>query len=183
MNTNLRSMSMSDYCQNELSVSKMHEETNTRMYDRNIPSQMLQPYLDVRPVMTKYSYFPIVDPRRELKVPLQQMPVFNPHKVFNPGNTQSPWSGFASNINLESELRNQIYALQSCSQSVYVPTSKSDLYTYQFQPKGVAQTHGLLFEHPQFLNKSPPSDPKIIGSQMFMNSTRVPIKDMKFPKC
>ena len=36
-------------------VSKMHEQTNTRIYDRNIPSQMLQPYLDVRPVMTKYS--------------------------------------------------------------------------------------------------------------------------------
>jgi hypothetical protein len=145
-------MSQTDYCQNEISVAKMHQETNTRIYDRNIPSQMLQPYLDVRPVMTKYSYFPIVDPRRELKVPLQQMPVFNPHTMFNPGNTQSPWSGFASNINLESELRNQIYALQSCSQSVYVPNSNSDLYTYQFQPKAISQSHGLLFEQPQFLN-------------------------------
>ena len=61
--------------------------------------------------MTKYSYFPIVDPRRKLNTPLQQMPVFNPHTTFNPGNTQSPWSGFASNINIESELRNQILEL------------------------------------------------------------------------
>ena len=49
-------------------VSKIHEQTNTRIYDRNIPSQMLQPYLNVRPVMTKYSHFPIVDPRKELNV-------------------------------------------------------------------------------------------------------------------
>ena len=58
------------YKQSDPCNSKIHEETNTRIYDRNIPSQMLQPYLDVRPVMTKYSYFPIVDPRKELTVPL-----------------------------------------------------------------------------------------------------------------
>jgi hypothetical protein len=164
-----------NHCQSqtEESVVKMHQETNTRIYDRNIPSQMLQPYLDVRPVMTKYSYFPIVDPRRNVKTKLQQMPVFNPHKVFNPGNTQSPWSGFASNINLESELRNQIYALQSCSQAVYVPNSNSDLYMYNFQPKPVQQTHQLLFEKEKLHAFNPNPNPKIIGSQMFMNPTRI----------
>ena len=96
------------YSQSEECVSKIHQQTNTRIYDRNIPSQMLQPYLDVRPVMTKYSYFPIVDPRKEISVKLQQQPTFNTQTTFNPGNTQSPWSGFASNINTESELRNQI---------------------------------------------------------------------------
>jgi hypothetical protein len=40
-------------------VADIHNITNMRIYDRNIPSQMLQPYIDVRPVMTKYSYFPI----------------------------------------------------------------------------------------------------------------------------
>ena len=120
-------MKNNSYKQSEACNSKMQEQTNTRISDRNIPSQVLQPYLDVRPVMTKYSYFPIVDPRKELNVKLHVAPTFNPRKIFNPGNTQSPWSGFASNINLESELRNQIYALQSCSQSVYVPNSKSDL--------------------------------------------------------
>jgi hypothetical protein len=92
------------YLQNNECVSKIHEQTNTRIYDRNIPSQLLQPYLDVRPVMTKYSYFPIVDPRRELDTKLMQMPTYNVHTIFNPGNTQSPWSGFASNVNVESEL-------------------------------------------------------------------------------
>jgi hypothetical protein len=96
-------------------VSEIHNQTNTRIYDRNIPTQPLQPYLDVRPVMTKYSFLPIVDPRKELNVNLKQLPTFNQRTTFNPGNTQSPWSGFASNINTESELRNQIYALQKCS--------------------------------------------------------------------
>ena len=36
------------YSQGEGCVSKIHQETNKRIYDRNIPSQMLQPYIDVR---------------------------------------------------------------------------------------------------------------------------------------
>jgi len=172
-----------NYCQSEFSVAKMHNETNTRIYDRNIPSQMLQPYLDVRPVMTKYSYFPIVDPRRKLNTPLQQMPVFSPHTTFNPGNTQSPWSGFASNINTESELRNQIYALQSCSQAVYVPNSNSDLYKYTFQPKPAPQAHGLLFEKTNFDSFNPNPDPAIIGSQLFMNPTRAQVKETTKSMC
>lgn len=165
---------------NEICVKKMHEQTNTRIYDRNIPSQMLQPYLDVRPVMTKYSYFPIVDPRKQVNVPLQQMPTYNPHKVFNPGNTQSPWSGFASNINRESELRNQVYALQKCSQSVYVPNSSSDLYNYSFQPKQspLSETHNLLFEKNNFCDFNPNPSPNSVGAGMFFNSTRTQIRDL-----
>jgi len=125
-NNNVNSDNMKNEC-----VSEIHNTTNRRIYDRNVPSQMLQQYIDVRPVMTKYSYLPIVDPRKEVDVRMKQYPTFNPHTVFNPGNTQSPWSGFASNINTESELRNQIYALQKCSQSVYVPSSNSDLYEYK----------------------------------------------------
>ena len=163
--------------------SKMQEQTNTRIYDRNIPSQVLQPYLDVRPVMTKYSYFPIVDPRKELTVPLQIAPTFNPHQVFNPGNTKSPWSGFATNVNVESELRNQIYALQRCSQSVYVPNSSSDLYNYGFTPKKTAQSHSLLFEKEHFSEFNPNPDTNTVGSGIFMNSTRTQVRDMTKQKC
>ena len=168
---------------NQLNVSKIHEETNTRIYDRNIPSQMLQPYIDVRPVMTKYSYFPIVDPRKNNSVPLTVQPTFNPHAVFNPGNTTSPWSGFASNVNTESELRNQIYALQKCSQSVYVPSSKSDLYNYGFTPKPTPQSHSLLFEKDSFSQFNPNPDSKTVGAGMFFNSTRVQVRDMTKQSC
>jgi len=84
----------------QLCNSQIQKETNTRIYDRNVPSQMLQPYLDVRPVMTKYSYFPIVDPRKPITVPIEQLPIFNINKTFNPGNTTSPWSGFINTLDL-----------------------------------------------------------------------------------
>ena len=174
---------MNNCNQKQESVSKIQQQTNTRIYDRNIPSQMLQPYLDVRPVMTKYSYLPIVDPRKATSVPLIVQPTFSPHTVFNPGNTESPWSGFASKINLESELRNQIYALQKCSQAVYVPSSNSDLYNYSFTPNTSYQSHSLLFQKDNFQPFNPNPDAKIVGTDMFFNSTRVQVRDMTKQKC
>lgn len=162
------------------SVSKMHEQTNTRIYDRNIPSQMLQPYLNVRPVMTKYSHFPIVDPRKELNVKLDQMTTYNSQTIFNPGNTKSPWSGFVSNVNLESELRNQVFALQKCDQAVYVPGSNSDLYKYSYNQNNSiqSQTHSLLFQKDFFCDFDPNPDNKIVGSSIFYNSTRTQVKEI-----
>ena len=174
---------MNNCNQKQESVSKIQQQTNTRIYDRNIPSQMLQPYLDVRPVMTKYSHLPIVDPRKPINVPLIAQPTFTPHTVFNPGNTKSPWSGFASKINLESELRNQIYALQKCSQAVYVPSSNSDLYNYGFTPNTSSQSHPLLFQKENFKLFDPNPNAKIVGSNMFFNSTRSQVKDITKQKC
>jgi hypothetical protein len=159
-------------------VSNIHKETNKRIYSRNVPSQMLQPYIDVRPVMTKYSYFPIVDPRKNINVALQQMPTYNIHQTFNPGNKQSPWSGYATNVNVESELRNQIYAIQKCSQSVYVPSSKSDLYDYHFQTQTQHNPHELLFQNNVFETFNPNPAPEICGSGLFYNNTRCQVKDM-----
>lgn len=174
---------MNNSNQSQESISKIHQQTNARISDRNIPSQMLQPYLDVRPVMTKYSYLPIVDPRKANTVPLTVQPTFSTRAVFNPGNSESPWSGFASNVNVESELRNQIYALQKCSQAVYVPSSNSDLYNYGFTPNTSSQSHTLLFQKDHFNSFNPNPDAKIVGSDMFFNSTRVQVRDMTKQKC
>lgn len=174
-------INMDKRCQ-QYATEKVHNETNQRIYDRNIPSQMLQPYLDARAVSTKYSLLPIVDPRKELSVPMTQMPIYNSQKVFNPGNSQSPWSGFASSVNVESELRNQIYALQKCSQSVYVPDSKSDLYQSSFRPqKSVHQPFQELFKREQFSEFNP--NVENIGQGLFLNSTRTQIKDLPNNSC
>lgn len=159
-------------------VSEIHNQTNRRIYERNIPSQPLQPYLDVRPVMTKYAYLPIVDPRKPIQTPLIQLPTYNVHQVFNPGNAQAPWSGFASNVNVESELRNQIYALQKCSQSVFVPSSKSDLYDYRFQTKTQPNPHSLLFQTDSFQAFQPNPAPSVCGVNLFNNNTRCQIKEL-----
>jgi hypothetical protein len=169
-------LSSSDSC------SKTNNEINKRIYDRNLPSQFLQPYLSVRPVMTKYSFMPIVDPRAPINVPLVQQPVYNVHNVFNPGNTQSPWSGFASNINKESMLRNQVFALQECSQSVYVPSSNSDLYKFSFKPeKNVNQPFPNLFHNERFSEFDP--NPENVAHGTFMNHTRQQLKDIIFDEC
>jgi hypothetical protein len=160
---------------------KSQEEMNKILYERNVPSNKLQPYLDVRPVMTKYSYFPIVDPRKKLTTELEVMPAYNVHNTFNPGNTVSPWSGFASNVNVESELRNQIYALQKCSQSVYVPSSNSDLYHVAFHTKPVSYPDSLLFQEEKFCPFNPNPNPKEIGYATFHNATRLQVRNMTDP--
>jgi hypothetical protein len=157
--------------------SQIANSINNRIYDRNIPSHMLQPYLSVRPVMTKYSIMPIVDPRTPIKTPLRQQPIYNTNEVFNPGNAQAPWSGFATNINLESELRNQVFSLQSCSQSVYVPSTESDLYKFQFKQKNnVQQPFPGLFQKEHFNSFNP--NPENIGNGLFQNCTRQQIKEL-----
>jgi hypothetical protein len=159
------------------SSSQITNSINNRIYDRNIPSHMLQPYLNVRPVMTKYSIMPIVDPRIPVKTQLIQQPIYNTNEVFNPGNTQSPWSGFASNINKESELRNQIFSLQSCSQAVYVPSSNSDLYNFGFKPTtNIQQPFPGLFQTDIFNPFNPNTEN--IGQGLFQNCTRQQIRDI-----
>jgi hypothetical protein len=114
---------------------------------------------------------------------MEQLPIFNINKTFNPGNTTSPWSGFASSINTESELRNQVFALQKCSQAVFVPSSNSDLYNYKFHSQKQPSPHDLLFQEDKFSDFNPNPDKSVIGSGMFYNNTRVQVRDMTKQKC
>ena len=159
-------------------ASQITNSINTRIYDRNIPSHMLQPYLSVRPVMTKYSIMPIVDPRAPISVEMVQQPTYNSTRVFNPGNRVSPWSGFASNVNVESELRNQVYALQKCSQSVYVPASNSDLYQFKFNPvySHIQQPFPDLFKQNSYNDFNPNTEEVAKGA--FYNHTRQQLKNL-----
>jgi hypothetical protein len=169
---------MADNPYKQVSNSIAQQQNNERIYNRNIPSNVLQPYLNVRPVQTKYSYFPIVDPRKNIKEPFINVPTYDPHKTFNPGTRNAPFSGFSANVNVESELRNQIYALQKCSQSVYVPKSTSDLYEYTFTSKKVANPHELLFHQESFSEFNPNPNDNICGVSLFNNNTRCQIKEI-----
>ena len=158
-------------------ASQKTNSINSRIYDRNIPSHQLQPYLSVRPVMTKYSIMPIVDPRAPIKTHMSQLPVYNVHNTFNPGNATAPWSGFAANINKESELRNQIYALQKCSQSVYVPNGDSDLYQFGFKYESKSsQPFPGLFQNERLGTFNP--NPENLGNDTFNNCTRQQLKTL-----
>lgn len=166
-------------------TSQRQQTVYLRSYERNIPSQQLQPYLDARPVLTKYSILPIVDPRKPIETPLIQQATYTPEKIYNPGNDSGPWSGYASNINHESELRNQIFALQSCTQADYIPSSKSSLYQVKWQNNNnIQQPFPELFQNQPFSPTNPNSNPDKIGFALFNNATRQQTKDLtKQTKC
>ena len=135
--------------------------------------------------MTKYSILPIVDQRKPISTPLQQQETYTPEKIYNPGNDSGPWSGYASNINHESELRNQIFALQSCAQAAYIPSSKSGLYQVKWENTNKPQQPFLgLFKNEQFCPMNPNLNPEKIGFALFNNATRQQTKDLtKETKC
>lgn len=153
-------------------ASARHIITNARTNSRLIPSHPLQPYLSVAPVQTKFTILPVVDPRKKINVSLTQEGTYFPDKMFNPGNNVGPWSGFASSVNTESMLRNQIYALQKASQAVYVPSSHSDLYEHSFNTQKTMQPHDPLFHVfvPTQTHQVPLKD--LMGDGLFNNSTR-----------
>ena len=167
---------------NDQTSSQKASTMNSRAYSRNIPSSQLQPYLDARSVSTKYALMPIVDLRTPIQTPLKQQATFNTSNTFNPGNDLAPWSGFASNVNKESDLRGQTNALQECSQAFYVPSSNSDLYKYGWnQNNSIAQPFPDLFKNEQFNSFNPNPNPDIIGYGLFNNATRQQVKDLTKP--
>ena len=151
------------------------QELSNRMFERNIPSATLAPQYSIRPVSTKYALMPIVDQRKEATVPIQRSAPYNIKTTFNPGNAQAPWSGFATQINDESRLRNQFFALQECEQANYVPSSRSDMYQVAVTSRPVKQQYPLLFEKPEFA----PQNMNIhnLGKNLFYNHTREQLKN------
>jgi hypothetical protein len=158
----------------KLPCSSRQDKMNKRMFNRNIPSQQLQPYLNARPVLTKYAIMPIIDFRKETTVPLIQRPSYNQEQVFNPGSNVGPWSGFSENINTESELRNQNYALQECTQATFIPESSSSLYNYTWQNNSrvPVQPFPDLFKTETFGPDNKNMHSNTIGFALFNNATR-----------
>jgi hypothetical protein len=172
---------MNIYNYADQSSSQKFETTNLRAYSRNIPSQPLQPYLDARPVLTKYSIMPVIDPRATIHTPLKQEATYNPNKIFYPGNDSAPWSGYASNINNESELRNQVYALQSCPQAFYIPSSTSSLYNVSWNNNvnnGQQPFPNLFVEEPVNSYANANNTNSDIGYALFNNSTRQQLRNL-----
>ena len=156
------------------------EELNERIYNRNIPSNTLQNSYSIRPVSTKYSVMPIFDMHKESTVPIKKEKQYNIENTFNPGNTQSPWSGYC--VNAESTLRNQLYPSQKCDQYYWVPSSNSDLYNSR-QPlnNNNNQMFQDLFNKPTFDNFNP--NMCNVGKNLWNNNTRVQVRGLNSDNC
>lgn len=152
-------------------------ELNERIYERNVPSSTLQPQFGIRPVATKYEMLPIFDRRMPATVPIKQELPYNIESTFNPGTTQAPWTGFAENVNNESILRNQVFALQTNGQSTYIPASTSDMYQVNVNSSvKVNQPFPSLFSEPDLASFNP--DENNIAINIFDNCTRQQIKNI-----
>jgi hypothetical protein len=153
-------------------------ELDNRIFNRNVPSAPLQANFSMRPVSTKYDLMGVFDRREPATEPIIHYSTYNTSQVFNPGTAQAPWSGFASNINTESSLRNQFFALQSCDQSHYIPSTKSELYE-----KKIAESSNKLPNEFHYLQRKPifkpfNPNPYNLGQGIMMNHTRQQLKDL-----
>jgi len=154
------------------------EELSKRMYNRNIPSSTLQPQFSMRAVATKYDLMPVLDRHAPSSVPIKTEPTYNIGKVFNPGTAQAPWSGFAANVNNESQLRNQFFALQKSAQATYIPPSTSDMYQNEVYGGSIQQQQPFpyLFTAPDLDAFNP--NTYGIASNTFSNHTRQQLKTL-----
>jgi hypothetical protein len=154
---------------------------NERIFERNIPSTVLQQQFSQRPVSTKYSILPLFDTYKDTNVPIVTQQTYRQEQVFNPG-TSAPFNGYVNAINDESRLRNQFFALQKCEQSVYVPSSQSDLYSVTVpQKRSLQDSDGLQDDNRSLLFKEEELgsfNPNVfrLGGNLFENHTRQQLK-------
>jgi hypothetical protein len=147
------------------------DELNERLFQRVIPTNELQPNFDPRPVSTKYSLFPILDPRSPTTYPINRVGDYNTETSFAPMTNRGPVNGFLSNVDIESKLRSQFFALQrGVGQNTYIPSSQSDLYN-------IGQIVGRQEAQPFDFRKDEYFSPNIIhlngiGTATFANHTR-----------
>lgn len=154
------------------------DEINQRYQDRQFSDSPLEPNFSPRSVSTKYSHFPTLNGRKPASENLLNYPQYYPSANFNPGTDSAPSSGFFSNIDTETVLRNQVFALQhGADQRVYVPSSESDLYKVTVVSRPSEQPNPLLFRNFMFNQAEHANNIDVnIGRDTFFNHTRTQLR-------
>ena len=104
------------------------DELNERIQARQFSDRPLAPNFSSRPVLSKYSHFPVVDRRAQSDEKIQQVPLHNVETNFSPATHNGPPCGYYTNIDLESQLRNQSHKVQKMPHVWLVELS---LYKYK----------------------------------------------------
>ena len=153
------------------------ESINLAIYDRNLSDYPLRPNFDFRSIPTRYSQQPVFDTRKS-SVPIRQYNEYSLENEFAGVQSKAPVNGFK--VENESVLRNQFFALQHAEQSVYVPSSTSDLYNVQVpswsHPE--EQKHPDLFLRNTYTTSSNNYiNNSNIGKDRFNNNTRTQMRN------
>ena len=154
-------------------------ELDNRILARRFPSAPLQPNYDPRPISTKYSLMPALSGRKPDAEPKKEYNNYSVHNTFNPGNDGAPVNGFLNNVDHETYLRNQYFALQKGDKQYYAPKGSSELYNdYVFNNSAQEeQPHPELFAKERFNNhRTQHSGLDGIGADAFHNNTRTQLR-------
>ena len=153
-------------------------QINNRIYDRNIPSKSLQMVFNPRQVQTRYVRFPVIDCHTPSNTPIINKGVYNQITQFNPG-TSAPYSGYATNIDQDSRLKDIFLPTQKwTAQTKFIPSSHSDLYNINvITSKPVVMTNKDLFRQETFAPFNP--NPCNLGNKVLYNHTRQQVKNLK----
>lgn len=156
------------------------DELNSRLASRHFPDSPLEPNFNMRPVPTKYSHFPIINRRKPVSEPIVPYLDYHSDINFNPGSARAPISGYINKVDVETQLRNQYFALQhGADQSVYVPSSNSDLYKVTVASgEQQEQPYPMLFDRQQFNVGVHPNMNDKIGGDRFFNHTRTQMRGL-----
>ena len=185
------------------------EQLNRRHFNRNVPlpsqnpgENGLRPQFSYRPVSTKYTLMPGMDSQSRRQTEGQSAdkigtwtagsisapaPAFSPYTTFNPGNAQrGPWTGYASNINVETRLRNQCGPLQRHDVLdehgwKWVPASQSTLYKNP-HIVGRRENDQHIWLHRNYSTNLPRHDPRPRGHPgdiRWNNDTRQQTKNIR----
>lgn len=160
------------------------DELNDRIANRYFSDTPIPPNFDPRSVPTKYAHFPCID-RRPPSATVPHLDYYSPKASFVPpiNNRNGPPAFYMANVDTETILRNQPFALQrGAGQNVYIPSSNSDLYKVTVNPGSNApiQSNPLLFEKPVFSNALHPNlaNAPSIGRDIFFNNTRTQLRSI-----
>ena len=151
------------------------EEINSRIFRRNIPSSNnLKQYpitaLSFRGTQTKYQTLETSMAQNSKNSIIDSSLLFSkPVQAFD--------------VNDESYLRNQFFALQSCPQAYCIPDSTSELYNYSVEknikPDNVSAQYPHLFREESFGYFNPNPHSSTVGFSVFNNHTRNQIKNIQ----
>ena len=154
------------------------ESINTSLYDRNTPDTPLRPNFDFRSIPTRYSQQPVLDQRKST-VPIRYYNEYSSENGVAGIQSKAPISGFK--VESESILRNQFFALQrGADQSVYVPSSTSDLYNVQvpsWSNPYEQQFPDLFIRNTYTTSTNNYIDNSNIGKEKFNNNTRTQMRN------
>lgn len=136
--------------------SERLEELNNRIHRRIIPDNdvKLPHILDIRSTPTRNCLtFPIITSNNTTYK--HELSKYNIEDNFAPIQRSGPFINFVNNVDRESTLRNQIYAIQNgAEQAVFIPSSNSDLYNVRMplSSNNIEQPFaGLFHQHEKFV--------------------------------